>query len=134
MFGSTPAFSSFSVDDIAAARAFYGEVLGLPTGGEGESENEGGHERQVLILTLTGGAKVFVYPKGDRHVPASFTVLNFQVDDIDAAVDALVAKGVELRRYPGFDFDAKGICRDPRGPAIAWFTDPADNVLAVLQS
>ncbi|BAU87595.1 glyoxalase [Streptomyces laurentii] len=130
MFGSTPAFSSFSVDDIAAARTFYGETLGLPTGEEGEGEEE----RQVLLLTLAGGAKVFIYPKGERHVPASFTVLNFQVDDIDAAVDGLVAKGIEPRRYPGFEFDAKGICRDPRGPAIAWFTDPADNVLAVLQS
>ncbi|MFF5970491.1 VOC family protein [Streptomyces sp. NPDC012769] len=129
MFGSTPAFSSFSVDDIDTARGFYGDTLGLQVGEEGTGD------MRMLFLTLAGGAKVFVYPKGDQHAPANFTVLNFQVDDIDTAVAALKEKGVEFRRYPGFDHDDKGIVRnsDNEGPAIAWFTDPARNVLAVLQ-
>ncbi|MEU8620591.1 VOC family protein [Streptomyces sp. NPDC048623] len=127
MFGSTTAFSSFSVDDLDAARAFYGDTLGLQAGLEGTGE------MRVLFLTLAGGARVMVYPKGDAHSPASFTVLNFQVDDIDAAVDALTDKGVTFERYEGFEFDSKGICRDERGPSIAWFTDPARNVIAVLQ-
>ncbi|MFF9194051.1 VOC family protein [Streptomyces sp. NPDC014779] len=127
MFGSTTAFSSFSVDDLDAARAFYGDTLGL------QAEAEGSGEMRMLTLTLAGGAKVMVYPKGDRHSPASFTVLNFQVDDIETAVDALTDKGVKFQRYPGFEFDAKGICRDERGPAIAWFTDPAKNVIAVME-
>ncbi|MFJ7068660.1 VOC family protein [Streptomyces sp. NPDC101115] len=127
MFGSTPAFSSFSVDDLDAARAFYGDTLGLQAGEEGSGD------MRMLFLTLAGGARILVYPKGDQHSPASFTVLNFQVDDIDAAVDALKDKGVEFQRYPGFEFDDKGICRDTHGPAIAWFTDPAKNVIAVLQ-
>ncbi|MCX2180704.1 VOC family protein [Streptomyces sp. SKN60] len=127
MFGSTTAFSSFSVDDLDAARAFYGDTLGL------QADVEGTGEMRMLFLTLAGGARVMVYPKGDAHSPASFTVLNFQVDDIDVAVDALADKGVEFQRYEGFEFDAKGICRDERGPAIAWFTDSAKNVIAVLQ-
>lgn len=127
LFGSTTAFSSFSVDDLDAARAFYGDTLGL------QADVEGTGEMRMLFLTLAGGARVMVYPKGDAHGPASFTVLNFQVDDIDAAVDALADKGVEFQRYEGFEFDAKGIARDERGPAIAWFTDPAKNVIAVLQ-
>lgn len=128
MFGSTTAFSSFSVDDIDSARLFYGGTLGLQVAEEAD------HDMQVLFLTLAGGARIFVYPKGDQHTPASFTILNFQVDDIDATVDALTAKGVEFQRYPGFEADAKGIVRDPDGPAgIAWFTDPAQNVLAVMQ-
>ncbi|MFJ9824664.1 VOC family protein [Streptomyces sp. NPDC101160] len=128
MFGSTTAFSSFSVDDLDSARLFYGGTLGL------QVTEESDHDMQVLFLTLAGGARIFVYPKGDEHTPASFTVLNFQVDDIEAAVDALTAKGVEFQRYPGFEFDDKGIVRDPRGPeAVAWFTDPAQNVLALMQ-
>ncbi|MEV6329084.1 VOC family protein [Streptomyces sp. NPDC051909] len=128
MFGSTTAFSSFSVDDLDAARAFYGDTLGL------QAELEGSGEMRMLFLTLAGGARVMVYPKGDQHSPASFTVLNFQVDDIDAAVDALTDKGVTFERYEGFESDAKGVVRDERGPAaIAWFTDPARNVIAVLQ-
>ncbi|MER7519613.1 VOC family protein [Streptomyces sp. NPDC126499] len=130
MFGSTPAFSSFSVDDLDAARTFYGDTLGLQVAEEGTGD------MRMLFLTLAGGAKVLVYPKGDQHAPASFTVLNFQVDDIDAAVAALKAKGVDFQRYPGFDFDDKGIVRNTgnEGPAgIAWFTDPARNVLAVMQ-
>ncbi|MFI8521751.1 VOC family protein [Streptomyces sp. NPDC085481] len=129
MFGSTTAYSSFSVDDLDAARRFYGETLGL----QAEARGEG--DMRMLFLTLSGGARVFVYPKGDQHSPASFTILNFEVEDIEAAVDALSAKGVEFQRYPGFEFDAKGICRDTRGgPAIAWLTDPAKNVIAVMQT
>ncbi|WMX48713.1 VOC family protein [Streptomyces roseicoloratus] len=128
MFGSTPAFSSFSVDDLDAARAFYGDTLGL------QVSEEGSGDMRMLFLTLAGGARILVYPKGDEHSPAGFTVLNFQVDDIDAAVDALKDKGVEMQRYPGFTPDDKGVHRDTRGPAIAWFTDPAKNVIAVLQN
>ncbi|MFF0431068.1 VOC family protein [Streptomyces sp. NPDC004327] len=128
MFGSTTAFSSFSVDDLDSARLFYGGTLGLQVAEEAD------RDMQVLFLTLAGGARIFVYPKGDQHTPASFTILNFQVDDIDATVDALTAKGVEFQRYPGFESDDKGIVRDPNGPAgIAWFTDPAQNVLAIMQ-
>jgi catechol 2,3-dioxygenase-like lactoylglutathione lyase family enzyme len=128
MFGETPAFSGFSVDDLDAARRFYGETLGLRV------EDEGPDDMGALVLTLAGGARVFVYAKDD-HTPASFTILNFEVDDIDRAVDALGGRGVEFERYPGFEADGKGIMRsDGRGPSIAWFKDPAGNVLSVLQS
>ncbi|MFF5426637.1 MULTISPECIES: VOC family protein [unclassified Streptomyces] len=128
MFGETPAFSGFSVDDLDAARRFYGETLGLRV------EDEGPDDMGALVLTLAGGARVFVYAKDD-HAPASFTILNFEVDDIDRAVDALGGRGVEFERYPGFEADGKGIMRsDGRGPSIAWFKDPAGNVLSVLQS
>ncbi|WP_432127914.1 VOC family protein [Streptomyces sp. bgisy082] len=126
MFGETPAFSGFSVDDIDAARRFYGETLGLKVG---ESGPEG---MEMLLLVLAGGARVLVYPKDD-HAPASFTILNFQVDDIERTVDELVGRGVTLERYTGFDADDRGIVRGPDGPAVAWFTDPAGNVLSVLQ-
>ena len=121
MFKDTNAFSSFSVDDVDAAKEFYENTLGLNV-----TEDNG-----MLTLTLGGGGSVFVYPKGDAHQPATFTVLNFQVPDIDATVDALKSKGVTFQRYDGFDQDAKGIVRDEMG-AIAWFTDPAQNVLAVM--
>ncbi|MFG3344042.1 VOC family protein [Streptomyces sp. NPDC048018] len=127
MLGNTSAFSSFSVDDLDAARRFYDETLGLQTAQEGTGD------MRMLFLTLSGGARVLVYPKGDQHGPAGFTVLNFEVDEIESVVDGLRARGVEFQRYPGFEFDDKDICRDPRGPAIAWFTDPAKNVLAVMQ-
>ncbi len=125
MFGSTPAFSGLSVDDIAAARSFYADTLGLHV-----TDLDDG----MIELTLAGGARVLVYEK-PGHVPATFTVLNFTVDDIDAAVDGLAARGVQFERYEGFDHDAKGIVRGMavgRGPDIAWFTDPAGNILAVL--
>ncbi|TDD45814.1 VOC family protein [Nonomuraea terrae] len=122
MFATTKAFSGFSVDDVAAATAFYGKTLGLRV-----SEEHG-----MLTLHLGGGADVLVYPKGDAHVPATFTVLNFPVDDIDRAVDELTACGVRFERYEGFAQDEKGIARGD-GPPIAWFTDPAGNVLSVLQ-
>jgi catechol 2,3-dioxygenase-like lactoylglutathione lyase family enzyme len=122
MFAKTEAFSGFSVDDIERARGFYAGTLGLEV-----EETEG-----MLALKLGGGGTVLVYPKGENHVPATFTVLNFPVDDIDAAVDGLTAAGVGLERYPDFpEPDAKGIYRG-MGPDIAWFTDPAGNVLSVL--
>ncbi|MER7622181.1 VOC family protein [Streptomyces sp. NPDC126503] len=128
MFGETPAFSGFSVDDLDAARRFYGETLGLRV------EDEGPDDMGALVLTLAGGARVFVYAKDD-HTPATFTILNFEVDDIDRAVDALGERGVEFERYPGFEADGKGIVRsDGRGPSIAWFKDPAGNVLSVLRT
>ncbi|MFI6011196.1 VOC family protein [Streptomyces sp. NPDC051243] len=127
MFGQSKAFSGFSVDDLGKAREFYGETLGL------EVEESGQGDMRMLTIKLGSGASVFVYPK-DNHTPASFTILNFPVDDIDAAVDELVQRGVRMERYPEFDADDKGIVRGPEGPVgIAWFTDPAGNVLSVLQ-
>ncbi|MEV4419292.1 VOC family protein [Patulibacter sp. NPDC049589] len=119
MFQDSKAFSGFAVDDIPKAQAFYGGVLGLDV-----ERNEMG----MLTLTLAGGAAVLIYPKAD-HVPATFTVLNFPVADVEAAVDALAARGVSVLQYE--TTDAKGIQRG-RGPEIAWFTDPAGNVLSVL--
>ncbi|MEV7422526.1 MULTISPECIES: VOC family protein [unclassified Streptomyces] len=121
MFGTTKAFSGFAVDDIEKARRFYGETLGL----------EVSEEYGLLRLHLGSGAVVLVYPK-PGHSPASFTVLNFPVDDIEAAVEELGGKGVRFERYPGMEADEKGIFRGG-GPYIAWFTDPAGNVLSVLQ-
>jgi catechol 2,3-dioxygenase-like lactoylglutathione lyase family enzyme len=121
MFENTRAFSGFAVDDLAAARKFYGETLGLKT-----SEQYG-----LLTLHLAGGRDTLVYPKPD-HQPATYTILNFAVDDIDAAVDELTSRGVQLERYEGMGQDAKGINR-AGGPYIAWFKDPAGNILAVLQ-
>ena len=128
MFSPVRAFSGFSVDDVAAAKAFYGETLGLDAA-DGAMGN--------LELTLPGGGTVFVYPK-PNHEPASFTVLNFVVDDIDAAVDELNARGVVTKIYDdqSFPTDEKGIARGKavgQGPDIAWFRDPAGNVLSVLQ-
>ncbi|MEO5834924.1 MAG: VOC family protein [Nakamurella sp.] len=123
MFRDAPAFSGFSVDDIEAARTFYGEVLGLEV-----SETNG-----MLSLHLAGGGTVLAYPKGTHHVPATFTVLNFPVDDVGAAADALTGRGVQMLRYPGMGQDEKGVMR-AGGPPIAWFNDPAGNILAVLES
>ena len=122
MFGNSRAFSGFAVDDIAAARAFYGETLGLRV------SQQGG----LLTLHLAGDRDVLVYPKED-HTPATYTILNFPVDDIDAAVDQLAERGVRFERYADFGQDDKGISRDQGGPPIAWFTDPAGNILSVLQ-
>jgi catechol 2,3-dioxygenase-like lactoylglutathione lyase family enzyme len=116
-------FSGFSVDDQAAALAFYRDKLGV------EVEDTG----MGLRLRLPGGS-VFIYAKDD-HVPATFTVLNFEVADIDAAADQLAADGIELERYPGMPQDEKGIMRGKAanmGPDIAWFTDSAGNVLSIL--
>jgi catechol 2,3-dioxygenase-like lactoylglutathione lyase family enzyme len=124
MLQNSKAFSGFSVDDVPKAREFYGDTLGL------ETEQENG----MLFLHLAGGHNVLVYPKAN-HTPASFTVLNFPVDDIEASVDALFDRGVQFERYEGTEIetDEKGIFRGP-GPLIAWFKDPAGNVLSVLQS
>jgi catechol 2,3-dioxygenase-like lactoylglutathione lyase family enzyme len=119
MFTSTRPFSGFSVDDIPAARKFYGEILGVPL------EEEHGH----LILQIGDGHHVLAYPKG-AHTPATFTILNFRVDDIDSAVDDLVGRGVVFLRYD--ETDDKGIKRND-GPPIAWFTDPAGNILSVIE-
>jgi predicted enzyme related to lactoylglutathione lyase len=121
MFENTKAFSGFSVDDLETAKKFYGEVLGLKT-----SERYG-----LLTLHLAGGRDTLIYPKPD-HAPATYTILNFAVDDIDAAVDELISRGVELEKYDGLGQDDKGINR-AGGPYIAWFKDPAGNILAVLQ-
>jgi predicted enzyme related to lactoylglutathione lyase len=125
MLGTSPAFGSFAVDDIEAARTFYAQTLGLKVD---DIAMPGG----LLSITLAGGGSLMVYPKPD-HVPATFTVLSFPVDDVDATVDALTAAGIEMTRYPGFDQDDKGIARGGPGPSIAWFTDPAGNILAVLE-
>ena len=122
MFGQTKAFSGFSVDDVEKARGFYGETLGIDTS----------LEHGILTLELAGGERpTLVYPKPD-HTPADYTILNFPVEDIDATVDELSAKGVIFERYEGFVQDERGVMRE-EGPYIAWFKDPAGNVLSVLQ-
>jgi predicted enzyme related to lactoylglutathione lyase len=123
MFASSPAFSSFAVDDTAKARSFYADTLGLQV----EDLGMGG----LLGLRLAGGGQVMVYPKPD-FAPSTYTVLSFPVADLDKAVDDLVAAGVTMERYDGFDQDDRGIARDSGGPAIAWFKDPAGNIFAVL--
>jgi catechol 2,3-dioxygenase-like lactoylglutathione lyase family enzyme len=122
MFKDTKAFSGFAVDDLEAAKKFYGEILGLDMT----------EEHELLTLHLAGDRDTLVYPKPD-HVPATYTILNFPVPDIDAAVDELTKRGVRFERYDGFDQDDKGIARGPDGPPIAWFSDPAGNILSVLQ-
>jgi catechol 2,3-dioxygenase-like lactoylglutathione lyase family enzyme len=120
MLKDKTSFSSFAVDDVARAKEFYGGTLGLEV-----EDMMGG-----LILKLRSG-NVFVYPKED-YTPATFTVLNFEVDDVEAEVGALDAAGVSFERYEGFDQDDQGIARMPEGPAIAWFADPAGNILSVV--
>jgi catechol 2,3-dioxygenase-like lactoylglutathione lyase family enzyme len=124
MLGKSEAFQGFSVDDIPAATKFYGETLGLDVA----------EEHGQLVIHIAGGHDIFVYPKPD-HAPAVFTILNFPVDDIDPAVDELTKRGVEFERYEGFEQDEKGIARPEKpedGPPIAWFKDPAGNILSVL--
>ena len=121
MLKDSKAFSGFAVDDIEAARAFYADTLGIET-----SEENG-----MLTLHLAGDRPTLVYPK-PGHEPAGYTILNFPVDDIDGAVDALAARGVEFLRYEGFGQDDRGIMRE-QGPPIAWFTDPAGNILSVIE-
>jgi catechol 2,3-dioxygenase-like lactoylglutathione lyase family enzyme len=122
MFKSTKAFSGFAVSDVDAAQAFYRDVLGIETS----------VEHGLLTLHLAGGERpTLAYPKPD-HTPADYTILNFPVDDIDAAVDALTERGVAMVRYDGMPQDERGIMREG-GPYIAWFTDPAGNLLSVLQ-
>ncbi len=123
MLANTPAFSGFAVPDIDAARDFYANTLGLKVTDE---------EMGVLTLHLAGDRPTLVYPKPD-YTPATYTILNFQVEDIDAAVDELAGRGVTFERYEGFPQDDKGVMRD-NGPDIAWFKDPAGNILSVLQA
>jgi catechol 2,3-dioxygenase-like lactoylglutathione lyase family enzyme len=121
MFENTKAFSGFSVDDIPEAKRFYSETLGLNV-----SEANG-----MLHLHIADGGEILVYPK-PNHTPASFTILNFPVDDIDKAVDQLAERGVRFERYDDPSMDKQGIHRG-EGPYIAWFKDPAGNILSVLQ-
>jgi predicted enzyme related to lactoylglutathione lyase len=123
MFGTTKAFSGFSVDDLGAAKKFYGETLGIRVSEE---------QSDLLALHIAGDRDILVYSKPD-HTPASFTILNFPVDDVDQAVDELTKRGVQFERYDGIEQDEKGVSRDPNGPPIAWFTDPAGNILSVLE-
>jgi catechol 2,3-dioxygenase-like lactoylglutathione lyase family enzyme len=125
MFQDSTAFSSFAVDDLAAAKRFYGQTLGFPV-----TEHMDG---AIIDVTLPGGDHhVMVYPKDD-FVPATYTVLNFPVRDVDAAVDELTKQGIEMARFEGFDQDARGIAHDGGGPAIAWFRDPEGNILSVVE-
>ncbi|MGZ4609729.1 MAG: VOC family protein [Actinomycetes bacterium] len=123
MFENTKAFSGFSVDDVPKAAQFYGDTLGLKV-----SEENG-----LLTLHIAGDRRTIVYPKPD-HTPATFTILNFPVDDIEAAVNQLTERGVRFEHYQGtgVETDAKGIFRGG-GPLIAWFKDPAGNILSVIQ-
>ena len=125
MFRDSHAISGFSTNDISKAREFYAQTLGLEV-----TEANG-----MLTLHLGGGGTVLIYPK-ENHEPASFTVLNFPVKNIDAAADALIKAGIQFERYEGSPHDERGIVRPPSpdwGPPIAWFKDPAGNILAVLQ-
>lgn len=118
------AFQSFSVDDLDKARSFYHDTLGLEVADRPEG----------LEIEVGSGSKVFVYPK-PNHEPATFTILNFAVDDVDVAVDRLQSTGVTFEQYdlPGIKTDSRGIARDTGGPAMAWFKDPAGNILSVMQ-
>jgi predicted enzyme related to lactoylglutathione lyase len=124
MFKDAKAFSGFSVNDIPRAKEFYGQTLGL----------EVSEEYGMLTLHLPTGGKVLIYPK-DNHAPATFTILNFPVESVEQAVDDLTKAGVRFEIYDQGDFrtDEKGIFRG-EGPTIAWFTDPAGNILSVLET
>jgi predicted enzyme related to lactoylglutathione lyase len=124
MLGDSKAFSGFSANDIEKAKEFYGRTLGLKV-----SETNG-----LLTLHLAGGSNVLIYPK-PNHTPATFTVLNFPVDDVDQAVDELTKRGVRFEIYdlPDLKTDKKGIMRG-NGPTIAWFKDPAGNILSVIET
>jgi catechol 2,3-dioxygenase-like lactoylglutathione lyase family enzyme len=124
MLANAPVFSSYSTNDVDGCRPFYRDTLGLEI-----TEAMGG-----LGLRFENGHRLFIYPK-PNHEPATFTVLNFPVDDVDATVDRLTAAGITFERYPGMEHDVKGIVRgDANGPDIAWFKDPAGNIIAVLKS
>lgn len=124
MFKDTKAFSGFAVDDIPAAREFYGTTLGL----------EVADVEDMLDITLGSGGHVLIYPK-PNHEPATYTILNFPVTDVDAAVDELADRGVAFERYdePDLKTDERGVSRG-QGPTIAWFRDPAGNILSVLDA
>ena len=122
MLANAKAFSGFAVDDLEKARKFYGETLGLKT----SMQNEG----NLLSLHLAGDRDTLVYEKPD-FTPATYTILNFSVDDVEKTVDELAGRGVAFERYDGIEQDDKGIARG-MGPDIAWFKDPAGNILSVL--
>jgi catechol 2,3-dioxygenase-like lactoylglutathione lyase family enzyme len=121
MFKGSSAFSGFSTDDLPKAKAFYADTLGV------DVSEQGG----VLALHLGGGHEVIIYPK-PNHEPATFTVLNFPVANINQVVDQLTQAGIQIERYEGFDQDERGIMRD-EGRPIAWFKDPAGNILSVIE-
>ena len=123
MFAETKAFSGFAVPDLKEARAFLEANLGMKVS----------EQHELLTLHLAGGRDTLVYPKLD-HEPATYTILNFPVDDVGAAVDELEQRGVRFERYDGMAQDERGISLDPNGPRIAWFTDPAGNILSVLET
>jgi len=123
MLESSKAFSGFAVDDLERAQRFYGGTLGLRTS----------EDNSLLILHLPGDRNTLVYPKPD-HTPATYTILNFPVEDIDSAVEELGERGVRFERYDGLEQDEKGISRASNGPPIAWFKDPAGNILSVLEN
>ena len=128
MLGNSKAFSGFAVKDLDAARRFYGETLGLEVSILDEQNG-------LMELRLSGDRTTLVYRSPDA-TPASYTILNFPVDDIDQAVDELASRGVRFERYDGFDQDEKGVFRGVsagQGPDVAWFKDPSGNVLSVLQ-
>lgn len=129
MFKHTKAFSSFSVNDLEKAREFYQNVLGLET-----KKIDMGEGNEILELHIAGGSKIIVYPK-PNHTPATFTIFNFPVDDVEKAVDELTKNGVQFEHYDNewMKTDEKGIFRGG-GPVIAWFTDPAGNILSVLET
>lgn len=124
MLKDSKAFSGFSTDDIEKALHFYKDVLGI---------NASKGDMGMLVLKTNGNNDIIIYPK-PNHTPATYTVLNFPVDDVEKAVDELTAKGVKFEQYdmPDLKTDAKGICRGDQGPVIAWFKDPAGNILSVL--
>jgi len=124
MLKDTKAFSGFSVNDLQKAKQFYSETLGIEV-----KDNPMG----LIELHFENGTNVLVYPK-PNHEPATYTVLNFPVDDIDKTVDELTAKGIVFEQYKELHTDNKGISRNPQGPQIAWFKDPAGNILSVLQT
>jgi catechol 2,3-dioxygenase-like lactoylglutathione lyase family enzyme len=124
MLADTKAYSGFAVPDLEQARTFYGDTLGLRTTVIDE-------ENGLMVLHLARDRDTLVYRKPD-FVPATYTILNFAVDDVEGAVDALSERGVRFERYDGFEQDEKGISRGP-GPAIAWFKDPAGNILSVVE-
>ncbi len=124
MFNTKAIFSGFSVDDLQKAKAFYQDTLGLQI-----KDNPMG----LLEIHIEGSNAILVYPKPNNHTPATFTILNFPVEDIETAVEELTRRGVIMEHYEGFNMDEKGISRSDDGPNIAWFKDPAGNILSVLE-
>lgn len=127
MFGNLKAFSSFSVNDFEKAKEFYGKTLGM-------NVTEVPEMKGLLNLSINGGNRIMIYHKSN-HIPASFTVLNFLVKDVEKTVDELTAKGIQLEIYnePNLKTDNKGILRGSGGPTIAWFKDPAGNILSIIE-